>query len=102
MRRHHSLGTTPAVAAGLEENPWSLEQVVRNDRRLHAAETLHNDVKPIFTLVAYRRAAKFSDNQTKRADNSYEDREHNRDPHGRELELPELIAQSAPTPTDFI
>jgi hypothetical protein len=26
--QHHSLGTTPAVAAGLEEKPWSLEQVV--------------------------------------------------------------------------
>jgi hypothetical protein len=66
------------------------------------AANRHAEAKPIFTLVAYRRAAKFSDNQTKRADNSYEDREHNRDPHGRELELPELIAQSAPTPTDFI
>jgi IS1 family transposase len=28
VRKHHTLGTTPAVAAGLEENPWSLEQVV--------------------------------------------------------------------------
>jgi hypothetical protein len=28
VRRHHSIGTTPAVAAGLEENPWSLEQIV--------------------------------------------------------------------------
>ena len=28
----------PAVAAGLEEKPWNLEQVVENDRRLHAAE----------------------------------------------------------------
>jgi hypothetical protein len=28
VRQHHSLGTTPAVAAGLEEKPWSLEQVV--------------------------------------------------------------------------
>ena len=27
-RKHHSLGTTPAVAAGLEEKPWSLERVV--------------------------------------------------------------------------
>jgi hypothetical protein len=27
VRRHHSLGTAPAVAAGLEEKPWSLEQV---------------------------------------------------------------------------
>jgi len=35
-------------------------------------------VKPIFTLVTHRRIAKFPDNQTKRTDNSYEDREHNR------------------------
>src|SRR5437879_13326329 len=28
VRKHHVLGTTPAVAAGLEEKPWSLEQVV--------------------------------------------------------------------------
>src|SRR5205085_10028910 len=28
VRKHHTLGTTPAVAAGLEEKPRSLEQVV--------------------------------------------------------------------------
>jgi hypothetical protein len=28
VRQHHTLGTTPAVAAGIEEKPWSLEQVV--------------------------------------------------------------------------
>src|SRR5947207_15662969 len=28
VRQHHTLGTTPAVAAGVEEKPWSLEQVV--------------------------------------------------------------------------
>lgn len=28
VRRHHTLKTTPAVAAGLEEKPWSLERVV--------------------------------------------------------------------------
>jgi len=28
VRQHHTLGTTPAVAAGLEENRWSLEQAV--------------------------------------------------------------------------
>jgi IS1 family transposase len=28
VRKHHTLGTTPAVAAGLEEKPWSLEQVI--------------------------------------------------------------------------
>ena len=28
VRQHHTLGTTRAVAAGLEEKPWSLEQVV--------------------------------------------------------------------------
>lgn len=38
VRKHHSLGTTPAVAAGLEEKAWGLEQGRGNDRRLHAAE----------------------------------------------------------------
>ena len=33
-------------------------------------------MKPIFTFVAHRRIAKFSDNQPMSADNSYEDREH--------------------------
>jgi hypothetical protein len=28
VHEHYTLGTTPAVAAGLEEKPWSLEQVV--------------------------------------------------------------------------
>jgi hypothetical protein len=28
VRKHHTLGTTPAVAAGLEEKPWGLEPVV--------------------------------------------------------------------------
>ena len=28
VRKHHTPGTTPAVAAGLEEKPWSLERVV--------------------------------------------------------------------------
>jgi hypothetical protein len=28
VRKHYTLGTTPAVAAGLEEKPWSLEKVV--------------------------------------------------------------------------
>jgi IS1 family transposase len=28
VRKHHTLGTTPAVAAGLEEKPWDLEHVV--------------------------------------------------------------------------
>lgn len=28
LRQHHTLETTPAVAAGLEEKPWSLERVV--------------------------------------------------------------------------
>ena len=28
VRKHHTLSTTPAVAAGLEEKPWSLERVV--------------------------------------------------------------------------
>ena len=29
VRRHASLGTTPAVAAGIEEKPWGLERVVQ-------------------------------------------------------------------------
>jgi hypothetical protein len=29
VRRHSSLGTTPAVAAGIEEKPWGLERVVQ-------------------------------------------------------------------------
>src|SRR5213079_2661426 len=28
VRKHHAVGTTPAVAAGLEDKPWSLERVV--------------------------------------------------------------------------
>ena len=28
VRKHHTLETTPAVAACLEEKPWSLERVV--------------------------------------------------------------------------
>ena len=28
VRKHATLNTTPAVAAGLEEKPWSLERVV--------------------------------------------------------------------------
>jgi hypothetical protein len=28
VRKHHTLRTTPAVAAGLEEKPWGLEDVV--------------------------------------------------------------------------
>ena len=28
VRKHQTLGTTPAVAAGLEEKAWDLEQVV--------------------------------------------------------------------------
>jgi hypothetical protein len=69
-RQHYSLGTTPAVAAGLEEKPLELRTGRGNDRRLHAAEILLAGAKPIFTLVTYRRIEKFPDNQTKRADNS--------------------------------
>jgi len=29
VRRHRSLGATPAVAAGIEERPWGLERVVQ-------------------------------------------------------------------------
>ncbi len=28
VRKHSTLGTTPAVAAGIEEKPWGLERVV--------------------------------------------------------------------------
>jgi hypothetical protein len=28
VRKHHTVSTTPAVAAGLEERTWSLVQVV--------------------------------------------------------------------------
>jgi hypothetical protein len=28
VRKHHTLGTTPAVAAGIEEKAWGLERVV--------------------------------------------------------------------------
>jgi hypothetical protein len=28
VRRHHTLGSTPTVAAGLEEKAWGLEDVV--------------------------------------------------------------------------
>jgi hypothetical protein len=53
------------------------------------------EVKPVFTLVAYRRSAKFADNQSERADNSHEDREHERDLDGRELEPPAPNRRSA-------
>ena len=29
VRKHRTLGTTPAVDAGLEETPWTIEDVVR-------------------------------------------------------------------------
>jgi hypothetical protein len=32
VRKHHTLGTTPAIAAGLEEKAWSLERVVEMNR----------------------------------------------------------------------
>jgi hypothetical protein len=48
------------------------------------------EVAPIFTLVAHWGVAKFSSNETKRGDNSYEDREHGAMLNGRELGLPEL------------
>jgi len=28
VRQHHTLGTTPAVAAGIEQERWDLERVV--------------------------------------------------------------------------
>ena len=52
-----------------------------------ASRKLLAEVKPIFSLVAYRRIAKFPDNQTKRADNSYEDRRHKSRCSGREFTI---------------
>lgn len=34
VRKHETLETKPAVAAGLEKKQWSLEQVVENDLRI--------------------------------------------------------------------
>jgi len=58
-----------------------------NDRRLHKREKLLAEVEPIFTLIAYRRVAKFQDNQTKRTDNSYENRGHKSRSSGREFTI---------------
>src|SRR5882757_1027856 len=58
-----------------------------NDRRLHKREKLLAEVEPIFTLIAYRRVAKFQDNQTKRTDNSHEDRGHKSRSSGREFTI---------------
>ena len=39
VRKHKTLGTTPAVAAGVELEPWSLEQVVEMTANyLHSKE----------------------------------------------------------------
>ena len=37
-RKHATIKTTPAVAAGIEDKRWNLVDVVRNDGRLLAAE----------------------------------------------------------------
>ena len=58
-----------------------------NDRRLYKREKLLAEVEPIFTLIAYRRVAKFQDNQTKRTDNSYEDRGHKSRSSGKEFTI---------------
>jgi hypothetical protein len=39
VRKHHSLGTTPAVAAALEEKSWRFEQVVEMTEALLAQKT---------------------------------------------------------------
>ena len=39
VRQHRSVGTTPAVAAGLEEKPWRLEKVVEMDQSLFSEES---------------------------------------------------------------
>ena len=59
----------------------------RGDRRLYKREKLLAEVEPIFTLIAYRRVAKFQDNQTKRTDNSYEDRGHKSRSSGKEFTI---------------
>lgn len=38
VRVHKTLGTTPAVAAGLEERPWILERVVEMAAEYHRAK----------------------------------------------------------------
>ena len=74
-----------------------------NDRRLYKREKFLAEVEPIFTLIAYPRIAKFQDNQTKRTDNSYEDRGHESRSSGMEFRITRTkFAQSDPTPSDFI
>ena len=34
VRKHHTLGTTPAVAAGVEQEAWGLEDVIESDGSL--------------------------------------------------------------------
>lgn len=51
-------------------------RVVSMCKNLRAKRALNYDVKSIFILVAYWRSPKFQDDQTKRGDIPYEDREH--------------------------
>ena len=47
VRQHHSLGTTPAVAAGLEEKPWSLEQVVEMTAKYVASNGVNKELTKV-------------------------------------------------------
>jgi hypothetical protein len=46
VRQYQRLGTTPAVGAGLEERPWSLEQVVEMTEAYWLAKRRQNESAP--------------------------------------------------------
>jgi hypothetical protein len=56
VRKHTTLGTSPAVAAGLEEKPWSLETRDRNDGSLLAAKAAHSEKGKGLAAQACRRS----------------------------------------------
>ena len=43
VRKHTTLGTSPAVAAGLEEKPWSLERVAEMTEAYWQPKTAHGE-----------------------------------------------------------
>ena len=47
VRQHHPLGTTPAVAAGLEEKPWRLEQVVEMTAKYVASNGVNKELTKV-------------------------------------------------------
>ena len=78
------------TAVGTSSLPWLMKWRSEAGLRSFAvgmSRKLLAEVKPIFSLVAYRRIAEFPDNQTKRADNSYEDRRHKSRCSGREFTI---------------